>query len=1105
MAEKLLSTIKKEQQAQVPLGTDLSGQTVTLNNGTNYKLQGASSGAVVPQVPAATNTVPPKVTPPQVVAPVIKTPVTPITTPPPVNPVPPKISAVGAQYNDGETRDAAGNIIYSSGYNTVGGKFDEKTGALNPNYTPKDDREDVFNTPGLTPEMRQKWLSNFYKGQGMGFTPGNTPGSFEDKSNIFFKDQKDVKDELDRQVDSQVAQNNRILSANSSAVDNMLAPNREGVVSLGNAQAGTDIKNELYSTTSRMIDSLKSQQSQLARLQRDQENQFLQSRGDQIAEMQNSIAKAQAELAQQQGADFKNTLDLVNAFKDNPALAYLSPDQRAALQQQLPQFPGLVNALSQNAQTSYVDKNIQTKFDNQTKAITSLKEMVGMGVDITPSLAKSFSQSTGLPVDAIMNFSETAKSTAQSRQLDDAQKLANLGKSEFELDQLHAGITNESLEKVQYLNNLYKEGRYDEAARAKKVMGISDEDDPMYMANLTKANLEGQALAIGLQYLPQEKQADLLNKITDANTKQVLLQYLPSEKQLGIALQTADLDYKGIINKYLPGEKQVTVDKIVQDIAKGDIELAWLPQEKQAAVGKAVLEMAGLAIDNQYKGQEKQQGLDKGMLDIQTLQKGLKMTDYDLIIKAAEAAGAPQKVVAELNKLKAEAKKAQLDVSELTGESILPDGYRLGSVASKYESGGDYSRISSGVGDPGGKSYGKYQFASNMGSLKNFINESGYADEFADTIVGKSAFDKKWKELATTPAFQKAQDDYIERHYFAPFKEKMIKAFPGLAGRGAAVDEMFWSTSVQYGPNNSQVRQALAGKDLANMTDAQIIEAVQDKKLANVGAIAPGVRNGVKNRIVAEKNDLLNLDKNIVKGVKKDKPVDETLVANLRKEINDQPAVADMYEMDKKYDALIETKKKLDTGKISRAAASDQMIRLFNQMITDRTILRQSDYANTTAGQSALEKVDSFITQWTKGGTLGDEEMKYVLNSADTFHNVAKNKFLDSTKYAISEADRLKIPRERVLGANTDLYGRLSGEQKTKETDTASNNFLTNIINMAKKAAAAESPTAQTEKVNKYFDIPEDTEALGTSDDTYYTPNLDEGGSSGNIFETFNE
>lgn len=50
----------------------------------------------------------------------------------------------------------------------------------------------------------------------------------------------------------------------------------------------------------------------------------------------------------------------------------------------------------------------------------------------------------------------------------------------------------------------------------------------------------------------------------------------------------------------------------------------------------------------------------------------------------------------------------------------------------------------------------------------------------------------------------------------------------------AAINDMIWSTSVQYGPTTGLISRALKGKNLETLTDADVITIVQDYKINHV-------------------------------------------------------------------------------------------------------------------------------------------------------------------------------------------------------------------------------------------------------------------------------
>lgn len=203
---------------------------------------------------------------------------------------------------------------------------------------------------------------------------------------------------------------------------------------------------------------------------------------------------------------------------------------------------------------------------------------------------------------------------------------------------------------------------------------------------------------------------------------------------------------------------------------------------------------------------------------------------------------------------------------------VSADGWQLGQTSALFETGGrGAGAISSGIGDFGGKSYGTYQLSSKVGTLQDFVKNGGYADKLT-ARAGSREFDEQWKALAENdPAFAQAQHDYIKRTHYDKAAESLKGAGIDLAGRGKAVQDMLWSTSVQFGAGNAAkgkggagiVAKALGGRDAASMSDAEIIEAVQNYKLVNndqlFASSSAKVRAGTAKRASAERDKLLAL------------------------------------------------------------------------------------------------------------------------------------------------------------------------------------------------------------------------------------------------------
>jgi hypothetical protein len=197
----------------------------------------------------------------------------------------------------------------------------------------------------------------------------------------------------------------------------------------------------------------------------------------------------------------------------------------------------------------------------------------------------------------------------------------------------------------------------------------------------------------------------------------------------------------------------------------------------------------------------------------------------------------------------------------------------IGAIAEKYESSGrGAGTISSGHGDYGGQSYGTYQLASRGGqssTAAKYARQSKYSDEFEGLTPGTPAFNRKWREISERDpeGFAADQEQYIKRtHYDPVMAETQKRTGHDLSKRGKAVQQMMFSLSVQhgkYGPGI--VQRALKGKDAADMTDEELINAVYDERgkrtasgeLNYFQSSSRDVQESVANRFRNERADVL--------------------------------------------------------------------------------------------------------------------------------------------------------------------------------------------------------------------------------------------------------
>lgn len=212
------------------------------------------------------------------------------------------------------------------------------------------------------------------------------------------------------------------------------------------------------------------------------------------------------------------------------------------------------------------------------------------------------------------------------------------------------------------------------------------------------------------------------------------------------------------------------------------------------------------------------------------------------------------------------------------------EGWELGQTSEKYESGGKgpgtiNSYLTSE--DRGGASYGTYQFASFLPpttpsgkarpSSKNspvlsFLSRSKFSSLFENLVPGTSAFDAKWKEVASkySEQFEKDQHDYVKRTYYDVMIANLQRRGLDLTKFGPAVQDLVWSTAVQYGPARTEIfTTPLAGK--SELTDKDIVNLVSEYKIANASkyfqSSGEQIINSVKSRYVSEKSALNSLIK----------------------------------------------------------------------------------------------------------------------------------------------------------------------------------------------------------------------------------------------------
>ncbi len=179
----------------------------------------------------------------------------------------------------------------------------------------------------------------------------------------------------------------------------------------------------------------------------------------------------------------------------------------------------------------------------------------------------------------------------------------------------------------------------------------------------------------------------------------------------------------------------------------------------------------------------------------------------------------------------------------------------LGALGSEFEANGDPGRISSGVGDHGGKSYGIYQFSSTYNVPKSFFEwcincgNATYqrfgtelqAAYISDGNTYGANFDSKWGEFGydnpNTPAvenepFANAQHSYSHKVYYEGAIAELKSAYPefDVSNYSIALRNVIYARSVQVGVGSIDTlfkdTLTLLGSPFTNQPEAELIDAI---------------------------------------------------------------------------------------------------------------------------------------------------------------------------------------------------------------------------------------------------------------------------------------
>ena len=204
-----------------------------------------------------------------------------------------------------------------------------------------------------------------------------------------------------------------------------------------------------------------------------------------------------------------------------------------------------------------------------------------------------------------------------------------------------------------------------------------------------------------------------------------------------------------------------------------------------------------------------------------------------------------------------------------------PESDGLGRLSARFESGGD-GIAAIGYDRNGGTSYGKYQIASRVGSMKNFLEFlDGEAPDVAqrlrkagpaNTGGRRGGMPDAWRAIAKEQPerFEALQEAFIRESHYKPAMEAIVERTGLEADKlSPAMREVIWSTAVQHGPAGAarifDRADNLSGKPTDPAYERKLISNVYKLRAGQFGSSTEAVQAAVQNRFRQEKNLALNM------------------------------------------------------------------------------------------------------------------------------------------------------------------------------------------------------------------------------------------------------
>lgn len=215
------------------------------------------------------------------------------------------------------------------------------------------------------------------------------------------------------------------------------------------------------------------------------------------------------------------------------------------------------------------------------------------------------------------------------------------------------------------------------------------------------------------------------------------------------------------------------------------------------------------------------------------------------------------------------------DATRSSHRAAAPAETGMGRLSAQFESGGD-GIAAIGYDRTGGTSYGKYQIASRVGSMKSFLNFlDGEAPDIAERLrkagpantgSRRGGMPDAWRAIAAEQPerFEELQEAFIHESHYRPALEAIVQR-TGLEAEtlSPAMREVIWSTAVQHGPAGAarifDRADDVSGRPGDSGYERKLISNVYKIRAGQFGSSTRQVQQAVRNRFRQEQQLALNM------------------------------------------------------------------------------------------------------------------------------------------------------------------------------------------------------------------------------------------------------